>query len=54
MATNDIYTQFILQQQYYMTQQQEFFEHLILDNNWDQRTKQLGDEIKILKMQIHL
>ena len=52
MATNNIHTQYILLQQHYMTQQQQFFEHFILGNNNDQRTKQLGDEINVLKMQI--
>ena len=52
MARNITYTQFILQQQQYITQQQHFLEKLMLDNNQDKKLKQLEDEVKVLKMRI--
>ena len=52
MASNITYTQFILQQQQYITQQQHFLEKLMLDNNQDKKLKQLEDEVKVLKMKI--
>ena len=53
MDTSNDYTQFILQQQEYITHQQKFLERCLLKTKEDTRLKGLEDDIQLLKMKIN-
>ena len=52
-TNNNYYTQFILQQQEYITHQQQFLERCLLKMKEASKLKALEDEIQLLKMKLN-